>query len=602
MRLHESPIESIARRGITAEQIAEQLGISVRAVRKKKGIDRFVIGQAAGGIGRNASLYDPGALTLWPAFQAPEKIDRKSARQGRSDCGLPRKVSEELWEQVVARVKALYLANAQQNLKLACEEAERQLTAEGIEVPLDVYMRLRRTHTDHDGQYISEYRRENWKLTHQSQWRKKDTALAMPVLRYDYQSIFESAGWAGEGFGALRVWAIDVRKNDVWTEDFDGTHSMPLGVYIRDGLTGFPLWMEPIRTETQNDLIRAYIACGLAWGTFPDIAVGIDNGRAMIAPRTKGVIAASLPDEAWERAQSRPEIFGAGTSCSPILQNIPNIPQAVFKAALERSFRQMKDEFDATHHPRHYQGGDRKEAVQLTLSAMPVFPTNMLKAGDYYKGLAAWLWGDYVDRSRPNQYPLFKERGWDTSIANVHQYYGGLPSRNGQMPEGTRLAKLLFHATEKPHIVKAQLGYIDVTINGTYARWICKELHAYHGRRVAVIPIPGMEDERAVVMLADDKRDPVFVGFAFNGFVRHVDRIAPAKEARNDAQTHIRTQLREERESAQEGTWHTHNTPTLPATSDRIAGELYIDPNDAEIVDHDDDDTDQLLSDVEDLL
>ncbi len=613
MQLLHSDI-AVSRSGLTADQIADSIGISVRAVRKKKGVDRFVIGHASTGPGRPVTLYNPTVLALWPGFKE-NAVQKEEPRKGRSDCGIPRKCTAEQWQCIVDRTKALFLNNAQKNLRMACSEAARQLKAEGVEVPLNVYKRLSRDHTDHNSIYISEYRREQWDQTHDNIWRKKDLAIAMPTLRYDYLSIFESAGWAGEGFGALRAWAIDVRKNDVWVKNDGGfstkpgqQYLMPSGVYIRDALTGYPLWMEPIagKTETQEDIIRAYISCGIAWGTFPDIAVAMDNGKSMVAARTKGVIAASLPAEAWERADALPEIFGHKGECSPILLNLPNIPQAAFKAALERSFRQMKDEFDATRFPKHYQGGSRQEAVQLTLAAMPVFPQAMLSAGQYYKELASWLWNDYVNTERPrsDSLTLLKERGIAPSIRAAFEYYGGAPKQNGQWPDGERLARMLFFAAEKPSIVKAKLGYVDATVNGNYARWICKELDGYFNRRIAVIPIPGHEKEHAVLMLVEDKREPVYIGIAANGFIRDISRLADAKKLRDETQNHIRTRLKEERDNVQEANWRNHTTNTaLPATSEQTAGQLHepiTTVTDYEIIT--DDDVDDLLNQVENLL
>ena len=594
--------------GLTAEQVAQLIGVTPRAVTKKRGINQFVIGQATGGVGRSARLYHQNCLSLWPHYQAPE-VDKQKSRRGRSDCGVPRKCTAEQWNVIVERVKGLFLSNAQKNLKLACEEAERQLSREGIDIPLNIYKRLSRSDTNHKGQYISEFRSQNWNTVHDSKWRKKDMAIAMPTLRYDYLSIFESAKWAGEGYGALRAWAIDVRKNDVWVKNdggfnHDREHIMPSAIYIRDVLTGYPLWMEPIgsTSESQEDLIRAYISCGLAWGRFPDIAVGIDNGKAMIADRTKGVIAASLPDTAWSRAEEYPEIFGH--SGSPITQNLPNTPQSIFKAALERSFKQIKDEFDATRFPRHYQGGSRKEAVQLNLAAMPVFPKSMLTANEYYKSLAHWLWSDYVNKPRPRSgLRLFADRGWDATLTNAFEYYGGSMQKRSPMPEGERLARMVFFATENPHKVKAQLGYVDATINGKYARWMCSGLdHTVYGRKVYVIPVPGHEQERAVIMLADE-RDPLFLGFASNGFIQHIDQLASAKSVRNDTMKVIRDGLKEERDSVEDGEWKSHTSVVaLPATSEQEAGEVWVE--EAEVVEEVDDEEniEQLLDDVEDLL
>lgn len=602
-------------RGLTAEQISAVVGISARAVRKRKGIDQFELGLDVGGVGRPTTLYDTRVLTLW-GHEAPQPT-KDVARRSRSDCGVPRSCTPEQWDAIVTRVKALFLANAQTNLKLAAEEATRQLQSEGTEVPLDVYKRLSRKALDHSGEYISEYRRENWEVLHQARWRKKDQAIAAPTLRYDYLQLFENAGWAGEGYGALRAWAIDVRKNDVWTKADGGfnhgkPHVMPSAIYIRDALTGYPLWMEPIgsSTESSDDIIRAYISCGIAWGTFPDICVALDNGRAMVSHRTKGVIANSLPENAWAIAAEHPALFGHAGNNSPILLNLPNVPQAPMKAALERSFLQMKNEFDATRSPHNYQGGTRTEATQLNLrSEIPIHLPTILEAGEYYRSLARWMWGDYVKRLRPDpKGPLrtFVDRGWEPSLSNAFAYYGGRPADRGEWPQGERLAKMLYHALEKPTVVKAQQGFADTVINGVYTRWMTPELSYRHaGRKVAVLPIPG-DDRHAALLLVDDPHKPLYVGIAMNAVVNDMDHLAAAKLLRRNTQAAHRQEINAQLSSTEQGQWYTHDhTPILPATDDQIAGELHqsdtpVQPD----IDHDsdDDDIDGLLSDADALL
>lgn len=602
--------------GLTVRQLAMRLGVSERAVRKKTGLDEYCVGQITGHSGgRPAPIYDPKAIDrLWPERSpaAEEKTRTRATRKGRADCGLPRKCTLEQWNTIVQRTFDLYMGSAQGNLKMACEEAVRQLTAEGVDVPLDIYKRLTKKRTDHNGQYISEYYRQNWELLRRSAWRKKDTAIAMATARYDWLSVFESAGWAGEGFGALRGWSIDVRKNDVWTRDADGSHLMPSAIYIRDALTGYPLWCEPIRTETTEALIRAYMNCGLAWGRFPDLLVAIDNGRAMIADRTVGVIKTTLPEEAWENAARWPAIFGRETP-SPVLQNLPNIPQSQFKAALERSFRLIKDEYDAPRYPALYQGGDRKEAVQLTLAAMPTFPKEMLSSAEYFGGLMQWLYSDYIRRERPRAFPSAQERGIAPTIEAVFEYYGGYKAQ-GSLPSGDKLAHLLYWTTERPSIVKAKLRYVDATINGRYNRWLSDALDVeMYGHKVAVLPLPGREDDMAVLMQADDRKHPRFLGIAQGGVVRHIDRVDDVKRHVADLQRQTRDELRERRVTSG-ATWQTHTEPrAIPAGPTQASGEMHHPTTEATNDDHEvndftappvvvDDDTAELLRDAQRLL
>lgn len=608
-------------RGLTAQEVSEITGVTPKAVRKRKDSEKFIIGHDVGGVGRSAILYDARVVSLW-GKTAPEPTKEAARRATRADLGVPRSCSIEQWEAIVSRTKALFLTNAQSNLKQACEMAAAQLVAEGTDVPLNVYRRLMRKATDATGEYISEYRRENWEILHQAKWRKKDHAIAQTNLRYDYLRIFEAAGWAGPGYGALRAWAIDVRKNDVWVKadggfSGDKEYVMPAAVYIRDALTGYPLWMEPIATstETMQDILRSYISCGMCWGTFPDILVAMDNGRSMVAHRTMGVIHASLPESAWELAAEYPQLFGQKNP-SPVLFNLPNIPQSPFKAALERSFGRMKAEFDATRSPHTYQGGSRLEATQQDLNAgAPMSHAMMMTAGEYYRSLASWLWSDYVTKRRDDPkgpYSLAIERGIEPTIEQVHRYYGGMKKRtDGQMPSGERLARMLYFATEKPHIVKAFTGYADTTIDGVYSRWMSDGLSYRHaGRRVAVIPIPGTDNQQAVVLLAEDVREPVFLCYADRSVIGSLEQLAEAKIAQRKIHAKTKSEIRKnsEIEDAEWSTLDPADEIHLPQTDDQIVGRLHEPHEDStetgpvRPVDDADDDLDDLLAAADDLL
>ena len=107
------------RRGITAEQIASKLGITERAVRKKEGLDNFLIGLRWSGEGRPAKEYREDVFTLWPEKNVALP-DRSNTRQVRRDLGVARKGDWEFRELVIRRVQEYFMANAQINLLAAC--------------------------------------------------------------------------------------------------------------------------------------------------------------------------------------------------------------------------------------------------------------------------------------------------------------------------------------------------------------------------------------------------------------------------------------------------------------------------------------------------
>ena len=599
--------------GLTAKDLAFRIrlatgeDITERAIHKRFGIDRYLVGTRNHG-GRPAKIYSTEALHLWRID--PGTIDLAKGRRGRSDHGAPRNCSPNTWQMIVEVVKGLYLSNAQPNLKLAVEHAEKQLRQQGVVFEItakQIYKRLTCRNAAPDGLPISEFYRDNWEIVRKSGLRKKDVALSTATARYDWLSVFESTGWAGPGFGAMRCWSIDVRHADTWAIGSDGQPSLPSAVYIRCGLTGQPLWIEPIETESSETIIRAVLKCMLAWQRGPDIAFAIDNGKAMISERTLGVLGSIMPDEAWERAAQYPELFGAGAS--PILRNLPNIPRSPFKAALERSFKQIKDEFDATRFSRTYQGGDRSEAVQLRVSNRPSWqylPAVLRDADTYFGGLNEWIYSDYVARDRPAMFPALVERGMTPTIAAAFQYYyDPTPS----LPQGSNLAHVLYWALERKAIVKCELGYVDATIGGQFWHCVASELdHRYYGHKIAVLPIP--DSDIAILMLADNPSDPRYIASVRNAYVRTLDQMREIRPMVRQVRNDIRDGLRDERQSVPHQDW-TNIEPvgTMPQLPAHVEAWVDGEPLVVENIDHtthlsptQECDIDSVMRDIDTLL
>lgn len=590
---------------LTLDQVAARVGVSKRAVSKRAGLERYVVGRESGG-GRPRILLDPAVVRLWDtagAIPAQQEEVQLLRRKHRNDCGLPRKVTRELWTRIVDRVFNLYVSAAQDNLRLACEQAEKQLRAEGVDVPINVYRRLSRTDKNHDGSYISEYRQEGWKIERMRRLRKRDFAVKeLPTARYDWLSIGEKIGWIGEGFGALRFWSIDGRSGDAWGRNEQGDMVMPNAVYIRDALTGMMLWVEECEEETSEAIIRAYLNCGMYWQRFPDLGVAVDNGRSMISERTRGVIESTLPDSVWQYVTRYPEIYGKQNP-SPVISNLPNIPRAHFKAALERAFKQIKDEYDATRHALTYQGGTRLEAVQHAISNQTTAVIERLQqvpaVGEYFRGLWDWLLSDYILRERPKQFPLLVERGLSPTIYNAFRlHYDPTPN----LPTGERLAYLLYWATAKKAFVKARLGYCEATISGQYWHCVADCLdHSVYGRKIAVVPIPGANE--AVLMLADDKSNPRYIGTVRNLHVRDMDTLTASREIVPATHAAIRERVSRATAARQDGAvaWSTVEEPkTLaPAPMHEPEPEHIAKPARDLIVD---DETAALLGDIEHLF
>ena len=525
---------------MTVQEISSAIGITPRAVRTKAGIDAYFAGRESSG-GRPADLYRSDVLELW---QTPKSLsaDEATRRRNRSDEGLPRKCTREQWDAIVCQVRALYVQSAQANLKLACEVASRSAVDAWPVTHKQVYRRLNRTDLGSDHKYLSEYRSEGWEYLRLSHLRKADMAKKyMPTTRQDIQSLMESMTVAGAGFGAMSLWVLDLRKNDAWTSD-----GITSSIYIMCGLTGMPLWVEPVpgRTETKADVARAIMKCAFAWGKRPTVGFALDNGSAMKSEEVRGLLATLLPDSAWECAEMFPELFHDGT---PIVRNLPNIPRAPWKARLERQFKQIKDEHDATMYANAYQGGSRMEAIQHSISSQLTLPRILSSSDQYNTDLGRYLWGDYIQRERPAMFPLFVERGMTPSIGNVFQYYHD-PTSN--LPKGEEVAYLLYHAMRasnraggKVAVVTAELGHASATIAG-------KSWHLVHsafgrgvvGQKVAIVPIPGM-NEAIVMLVGKNPNDPRYLCTCENFIIRDVSQL-PLRRKAMDVQNAIRADLR----------------------------------------------------------
>lgn len=573
-------------RGCTAEQLAGllhtmQMRVTPRAVAKRKGIEEFFIGYGESSTGRPPKLYSREALKLWQAKNTD--VDEPTrARRLRSDVGAPRFCELPEWQLIVERTKSLYLRSADANLKLACEHAVAQLQREGL-IDLEiraqqVYRRLFQDARDpHTGLHTSEYHRQNWRAIHTGEYRRLDTAQRMPTLNYDMQAMLESMSIAGPGFGALAFWAIDGHKAHTQAlpdELADSTSlrdlSSPFFICITDVLTGMVLWVERCESESERTVISALVNCMCLWNATPTHGIAMDGGIANATKNVRGLISAMLPPEAFVFAQQYPGVYTKG---SPIVINPPYMPDSFAKGALERMFGKVSKEHDAPRFPDNFQGGSRLTAVQRRISNQPTVTANTPTISEYFASLDNYLYSDYIERERAQQFPTLVQRGIKPTIRNVFDYYGG-NDRAAEMPSGERIAKMLYYISEHRAFVKAQQGGAEAQINKQTWNVICRELtHEYWGKHIAIVPVPG-HDGLAVVLSAKDKAktsldDVRFIGFGHSSTVRTYDDMERMKRIQWDARNHVHAHLTAERMNIEEAKWHNLSEPmerpTLPA-------------------------------------
>ncbi|HVZ40918.1 MAG TPA: hypothetical protein VHI13_16680 [Candidatus Kapabacteria bacterium] len=508
--------------------------LSERAIHKRKGIERFVLDLISTSVGgRPAKLYSVEAVKLWLGSQSVETTESapaKPKRSRRSDCSQPRKCTPEEWLTIVTRVKGIYLSNAQANLRLACEEAVWQLTDEGMVIKLNVYRRLFNKNRDkHTGLYLSEFWRDNWRALHTERWYKLRHRHNQHTNSLDRFAFFENAGWAGgptddrPGFGAGRVWVIDGRSSDAWARTSDSrdprSMKLPNALYIRCGLTGYPLWIEPIENESADAVKTALLKCMMYWRRTPDIAVATDGGIAMTAEDTTALLSLLLPDEAWDRAIAFPDFFGHKRP-SPVMLNAPYMPNSMFKGMLERGNKEIKDEHDATRHPSSYQGGNRSEAVQIRVTNQPVVSADAPLLESYFDRMMEWVRTTYIHRERPKSELAHVERyGLPPTYEAAFTYYGGHTEAE-ELPRDERLAMILYWFTlrmpDRQAVGRAKGAGVTLTrkIGGEAWPVVCSGITFRHqGEKMCVVPIPG-DPVHAVVLhlLNGDERKPQYVG------------------------------------------------------------------------------------------
>lgn len=560
---------------LTITELIAITGRTRQAIEKRAGLDAFVVGVRHTATGRPATLYSPECLKLWGMDHAVEVPLDDAGRKVRADEGRPRKCTPAEWDRIVQRVKGLYFASAQANLKLACEHAAHELAAEGIPVGFNLYAKLwqrRRSRTT--GNYLSPYRQEKWDVARQKHWQKLDRNLQLPMRHHEYHQLLESMGIAGAGFGAHAIWAIDGHKSDAWAriagqrERGREKGAMVYWLVIRDGISQMPLLVKPIETETSDAICTALVECAMRWGTGPLAAVAVDGGIAK-AVKNMGVLASLLPAEAWELAARFPNFYGQDPegNSSPILINRPYQPTAPVKALLERGFKQFKDEFDAPRFAPTYQGGNRLEAVQMRISTDVTITSRTPTAEEYIEQFQQWCHSDYINRPRPDQFPTMVERGLAPTIANTFAHYGGYRFADAStVVEGERIAYLLYWFSPNKRVVTCRHpNRVETTINGQWWPIACAELsYRYVGEKIAVIPLPN-DTRHCILLEATNSKRPRYIGIGHNTYVENYGRLEEITPIVQQVQRTALKQLREAVPPLRQ--WRNTTAPPAPLTT-----------------------------------
>lgn len=540
-------------KSLTTSQIMEIAGLkSENSVRSKNGIENYIAGYNHDGPGRPQKLYTPEVLKLFKVDPSLYKnsITEEKVSLKRADYGTPRSIKKDVWDIAVNRAKQVYLSMPTKNLLEACRMTASKAKLENIEIDGEkLYRRLTRRRTK-TNEYTSPYYSERWEKLHDAKFRIRNNRFYNhPTTIYNWFAIFESYGLAGKGYGSRRVIVVDDFKRDVWVDD-DGSMTMPWGLMFMDALTNMPLMVVPCESITTDIVAAGILMTAFAHGIHDDTIWIFETSRAMKNDNVKGLINSLYSNEQLKRFKSKEyswvsKMYPGQTG--PYINSPAYVAQSKFKSKIERSFRNFKDEFDGVYWPTQYQGGDRKEGVQLTLAGSPLDIKSQEKPGQteipysqrlfpisgYWQRFFNWVFGKYIQTPRVDMFKNFirqRNSSGNVSIMDVYNFYTS--DNDGSFkPDLSNLEKLamcLFHAQPYRHkfTVKInRIGAVNTTIDKRHLNLIAEQLtEADIDKRVCVIPIPEYQDNFLIIdVTVADK--PKFLTIAEDLTAQTVDDI-----------------------------------------------------------------------------
>lgn len=582
---------------LTVQQIAEAVSRHNSSIRRKLAKHPELEAGKFIKNGQEVTAYLPKALELWNVSNDIIKASAQSVtRKSRADRGSIRSVKEELMLKAIDMTRAYFVNTPKCPLKFACEHTVKILNKCGIyEIKTStLYNRLRRkgkTYTKNGRTYrepVGEFYgnplagKPNWRQLQKRNWRKKETGIDGAKLRFSNLDMLEDAGMAGAGFGVGRIIIIDDFKRDAGvTVMKDGKKQLaaPWGVAFIDALSRYPLLLLPCETVTTNVVATGIAMVAFQYGIYDDTVWMLENSKSMKNINIEGLVRSLYTDEQLRKFDNGEHqwitdlMYGQR---GPIINNIPNIPSHIFKGTVERFFKLIKDEFDGIYFPGNYLGGNRTETTQLNMSSKPIIIENTynefipgtytVSMDEYWNQLFDFTYSDLINRERPVMHREFaKKYGFEPTIKNVWEFYGGLNTERIPKLTEERLAYVLYFAQperQKNRVTIRHSGHYSCVIDGRPINITMRELHSgFIGRKVATVPIPHNENHFAI-FLADDIKEPHFIGIAEDMTVTRISE-APRMRAHTSDVRRYHDQ-RETQEGSVKGVWELTSEVTPP--------------------------------------
>jgi len=459
--------------------------------------------------------------------------DELAIRRVRSDRGVSRKCSMEAVNLIVERARLIFLSVGRPNVKLAVEKAKRSIESDALSGRVEVSVDdVRAVSTDwlykrwimrSDRYFTGPYYSEGWETLWKQTWKQHDSALVLPYTGRSWWQIAENAGWAGDGHGFAWCITLDDRTADVYTLDPVTGERKPAGIYVWDSLTGALLWVEPCEEITTTAYMRAIISTVWYHGIDTMPLVVMENARAAASERIPRLLRALYSEDAiaalWNDRNLRKLTDGAEP---PIFRNLPHIARHLFKAPAERGFKTIKDEHDSYFSPTTFQGGNRREAVQLHRSNQPwwflrslthgrhvVDTQAMIPTESYFRSVMQWAQTDYLDRERGSLREWAKKKGLPPTRRAMVDYYGGAERAPGIGIDMAQFGRVIYECSPTKRFVRVRyIGRIDVQIDGAHLNLVSMDIGPeIVGRYVGVCPSPSNPNHYLVCVLKNGSKE-----------------------------------------------------------------------------------------------
>jgi hypothetical protein len=464
----------------------------------------------------------------------PNDVAQISIRRTRTDKGTQRKRNQAAVDHATKLAMQFYLSSGMQDCRFACEMALKatmqaadleQITATPDEVrAIDIEWFYKRHIMRKDAYHQGPYYSQGWPSLWKSRYKQHNVSLTSVHSRREMYKIFESAGWAGEGFGFGKMITLDDRSADVVTMGTDKPLVLPNGIYAWDTLTGCLLWVTPLKGDaTTQAYVQTILMATLYWQISDAPIIVLENAQAAKSDRINQMVTWLYDHEALERLnadRNLTKLFGGQKG--PIYRNVPHIAREIGKAAAERGFGIIKREHDARFSPDSFQGGNRDEAVQMHRSNTPWYRGASLSfarhkvaelktATEYFDSVWDYMQGDYLTRERGSLKPWSKDKGLEPTRMAMATYYGRAMRTSIQIPDD-RMACAIYYATEhmKRQVKVSAPGWIRVMMDQRTHMIVSSKITAgMVGRKIGVVPMPLNEGHYVLVLLKIGKKDIV---------------------------------------------------------------------------------------------